>query len=120
MVIDELHLDISSQIQRNYNHNIFNVDQKASYRKMNNALVQLNNLIFNIPEPPSHSLIPEDLSPPILPTRRHIDTTDMTLNTSILSINTIRFYIHKTKRDPYYTDFGHITLDEINQLIKEH
>ncbi len=44
----------------------------------------------------------------------------MTLDVSILSIDTIRFYIHKTKRDPHYTDFGHITLDEIDQFIEEY
>ncbi len=69
VAIDELYLDTSSRIQRSYNYNIFNVDQKASYRKMNDALVQLNSLVFDIPEPPSYPLTPEDLSPPILPTR---------------------------------------------------
>ncbi len=44
----------------------------------------------------------------------------MTLNASILSIGAIRLYVRKTKRDPHYADFGHITLDEIDWLIEEH
>ncbi len=87
---------------------------------MNDVLVQLNSLILDIPESPSYPLTPKDLSPPILPTKRYIDTVDMTLDVSILSIDTIRFYIRRTKRNPHYTDFGHITLDEIDQFIEEH
>ncbi len=120
MAIDKLYLDTSLRIQRNYNHNTFNMDQKTSYRKINDALVQLNSLIFDIPEPPSCPLTPEDLSPLILPTRRYVDTAGMTLNASILSIGTIRFYTCKAKRDPYYADFGHVTLDEIDRLIEEY
>ncbi len=96
------------------------MDQKASYRKMNDVLIQLNSLVLDIPEPPSYPLTPEDLSLPILPTRRHVDTVDITLNASILSIGAIRLYTYKIKRDPYYADFGHITLNEINRLIKEY
>ncbi len=84
------------------------MDQKASYHKMNDALVRLNSLVLDIPELPSYPLIPEDLSPPILPTKRHINTANMTLDASILSIDTIRFYAHRTKRDPHYADFGHV------------
>ncbi len=119
VAIDELHLDTSLQIQRSYNHNTFNMNQKASYRKMNDALVQLNSLILDIPESPSCSLTPEDLSLPILPIKRHVDTADVTFDASILSIGAIRLYTCKAKRDPHYADFGHITLDEINRLIEE-
>ncbi len=69
VAIDELRLDTSPRIQRSYNHSTFSMDQKASYRKMNDALVRLNSLVLDIPEPPSCPLTPEDLSPPILPTR---------------------------------------------------
>ncbi len=96
------------------------MDQKISYHKMNDILIQLNNLIFDILEPPSYPFISEDLSLPILPIKRHIDIIDTTLDTSILLINMIRFYIHKAKKDPYYTDFKHVILDEINQLIEKY
>ncbi len=86
---------------------------------MNDVFVRLNSLVFDIPEPPSCPLIPEDLSPSILP-KQHIDTADITLDTSILSIDTIRLYARKAKRDPYYADFGHIILDEIDRFIEEY
>ncbi len=96
------------------------MDQKASYRKMNDAFIWLNNLVLDILESPSCLLIFKDLSPSILPTKRHVDIADVTLDVSILSIGTIRFYIRKTKRDPYYTDFGYVILDEIDQFIEEY
>ncbi len=86
---------------------------------MNDALIQLNSLVLDIPEPPSHSLTSKDLSPSILPIKRCIDIVNMTLDVSILSISTIRLYTRKTKRDLYYIDFGHITLDEIDRFIEE-
>ncbi len=67
MAIDELYFDISFQIQRNYNHNIFNINQKTLYCKMNDIFIQLNSLILDIPESPSHPLTLKDLSPSILP-----------------------------------------------------
>ncbi len=45
---------------------------------------------------------------------RHIDIADMTLDTSILSIDMIRFYAHKAKKDLYYADFGYVTLDKMD------
>ncbi len=83
MAIDELCLDISSRIQRSYNHNTFSVDQKASYCKMNNVLVRLNSLVFDIPEPPSCPLTPEYLYPLILLTRQSVDIAGVMLDASI-------------------------------------
>ncbi len=120
MVINELYLNITPRIQRNYNHNTFNIDQKTSYYKINDILVRLNSLVFDIPEPPFCLLTPKDLSPPILPIKQCIDIADITLDASILSIDTIRLYICKTKRNPYYIDFEHIIFDEINRFIEEY
>ncbi len=43
----------------------------------------------------------------------------MTFDASILSIDAIRFYIHRTKRDLHYVDFGYVIFDEIDQFIEE-
>ncbi len=120
VVIDELYLNISLRIWKSYNYNIFNINQKTSYHKINDAFIWLNSLIFDIPESPFYPLISKDLSPSILPIKRHINIVDMILDISILSIDTIRFYIYKAKRDPYYADFGYIILNKINQFIEKY